>query len=520
MLRSAHLLPRLAPLLLLLASVLFWFRLGEAPLHLWDEARLGVNALWVAHTGDWLILRADPGTDDPPARIIAAWQPPAPGAATGPGLVRRGIAAPDVWNTKPPLVPWLQALCLWLFDNPLLAIRLPAAGAGWLTVVVLYVFGWRVLRQPGVGVVAALVLATTPAFLGVHVSRTGDFDAPLVLFMTVGALSFWTYLQTRRTLCLGLAGAGLALALLTKCSAALLPLPALGLYVLAHRAYRPVLRDARLWLALGLALVPLLVFYAVRERAAPGYLGATWFNDWAGRATQDVSETGNPWWVYLQNLFTIDLSLWAPTGLALIGAGLWLGRRMGKAERFAWWYVAGMLVVLSAAGTRLFWYSAPVFPLLALALALRLTDVGSRLPRQRWVQLGGAAVVALLLSAQTVMLWRRELLAPPKPDAAGIVMRDGLTRLRAIAWPASRVVLLRDGFNSVLDFYLLALPPRPGLEILVRSGAPDSIHLLNPGTLVVGCSAPHYTALTRTFHVTPLSGLDAPWWAVRLASRK
>src|SRR5689334_17852103 len=94
----------------LAASIIFW-RLGEHPIYWWDEARIGLNSLeMVKH----------------------------------PGLIVRYNGAPELWNTKPPLVVWLNALSMSVFGINEWAIRLPAALAAVGTVFAVYHFTQKV----------------------------------------------------------------------------------------------------------------------------------------------------------------------------------------------------------------------------------------------------------------------------------------------------------------------------------------------------------------------------------------
>src|SRR6185295_17365300 len=106
----------------LLAAAVIFYRLGQHPVYWWDEARVALNSLEMLNH---------------------------------PGLVVRYDGAPELWNTKPPLAIWLNALSLTLFGVNEWALRLPAALAGIGTVLAVYNFTNR-LSGKFTGLLAAL----------------------------------------------------------------------------------------------------------------------------------------------------------------------------------------------------------------------------------------------------------------------------------------------------------------------------------------------------------------------------
>src|ERR1700722_19532584 len=81
------------------------------PIALWDESRLAVNALEMSQRGF--------------------------------GLVTTYGFQPDLWNTKPPLLIWLEAGSMHLFGASEWALRLPSLLAGLATLVLVLRFSLR-----------------------------------------------------------------------------------------------------------------------------------------------------------------------------------------------------------------------------------------------------------------------------------------------------------------------------------------------------------------------------------------
>lgn len=511
-------------LLIWLASApLFLYGLEKPPVGIWDEGRLGVSAAWILRTNDWLVMRADHAYDNLGPEPLRVWQRPAAVPAASPWLVPRSTAPPDVWNTKPPLMPWLQALSMRLLGANAWAMRLPAALSGWLTVGLLLVFGARVLGRPGVGVLAGLVLATMPLFNAEHVTRTGDYDALLTLCVTGYVLSAWAYLRNGRLSWLLAAALGLGLALLCKSAAACLPLPALAAYALVDERRRAILlRRWPTWAALAAAGLPLAAFYLLREQAAPGYAAASWYNDWAGRFGSHLTPGYRPWWSYLQYWFYPGLSLWSPVLLASVVV---VARQRGLPGylRFLTWQIAGTLVLLMLARNRAHWYAAPLLPLLALLIA-GLLIAWREVWAGRWPWFGRVwlvGVVALVVAEAGVLLRFHERRVPALNRSSYLAYQAALPQIARAPLPHPQLVVLRDEFNSALDFVLLTLPASyQPLQLTMQPRHPAALQALHAGQQVLGTWPQDREWLAARFELVPLVALAEPAWCVRLEPRK
>ena len=87
--------------------ILQFYHLNELPIIQWDESRLAVNAAEMYHSGNFLSTTYE--------------------------------YKPDYYNTKPPLMIWLQVLSASVFGMNELAIRFPSAVAG-LFCILFYAF--------------------------------------------------------------------------------------------------------------------------------------------------------------------------------------------------------------------------------------------------------------------------------------------------------------------------------------------------------------------------------------------
>ena len=93
-------------------------RLGSLPLREWDESRQAASAYEMYESGNYLVATFD--------------------------------HKPDLWNTKPPLLLWLQVLSMKICGVGVTAVRLPSALAMFLSSLALFWFCVK-LKRPLAG---------------------------------------------------------------------------------------------------------------------------------------------------------------------------------------------------------------------------------------------------------------------------------------------------------------------------------------------------------------------------------
>ncbi|WP_162994053.1 ArnT family glycosyltransferase [Halalkalicoccus subterraneus] len=174
-----------------IGAYVFVYTVGYHPLIRWDEA-IYANVAWqMVETGNWLIPQL-------------YFHPQQPGIELQPFL------------EKPPLVFWLQAISIKLFNDTRFAIRLPVATLAILSGMLTYWFG-KQLSDRKSGLVATTIIFTSPLIvIGSHGGRTGSTDVPLLFFGTLFVYLTWTTLTNRRSERLPLIGIAAGLALLSK----------------------------------------------------------------------------------------------------------------------------------------------------------------------------------------------------------------------------------------------------------------------------------------------------------------
>ena len=369
--------------ILLVSAAFLFFDRTAMPIQLWDESRNIVNALELRTRGF--------------------------------SLVTTYGGAPDLWNTKPPLLIWLMAGSVALFGPETWALRLPSMIAALGTIALLFWFVRRTIGSRFTAALATALLVLSPAFFGEHSARTADYDALLLFFVTAYLCLVFLALQhdrPARTL-LALIGAAICCAFLTKSIAGLVPGVGVALYVaVAGRWRRLVATPGYLLMGLGV-IATLLLFLAVREWQGPGYLHAAWFNDVNGRFGSSLV-LAKPRWFYLDLLragFFAAAPLLVLAPIALLAAR----GAVRQVLLFSLCVITATLVVFTCAASKLDHYILPAVPFMAIAAAVtcQLAIAQAR------AVLGTNARYARLVAAALLLV----VIMPVAMGAAGAVAR-------------------------------------------------------------------------------------------------
>lgn len=461
-----------------LAGLLLVLDLGRNPIQFWDESRLAVNAAEMEQSGNWLVTQFQ--------------------------------GSPDLWNTKPPLLIWLQALSLKMLGYSEWAIRLPTMLATLGTVALLYWFLARVLRQPLGGLAAALVLVTSSGYLRLHVARTGDYDALLVFWQVLLWVAFYRCIENRQPRQLFWVALALTAAVFTKSAAGLLGVPALVLYALLRGRLGWLLRQPLLYALALPSLGSIVGFMLLREQASPGYWEAVLFNDLSGRflgtepsnpaVPNSIAQHIHPWDTYLNQITQSNFLPWI---YLLLPAGWFIWRsqqaEIRRAGLLAALFAGTWLTVISISAAKLEWYDAPLYPALALLVGLGLalglqTLVGYFAPRPSRVRQLLPALLLLLVCAFPYQATLTRLLDErhnaenlPSPVRLNAYVSQ---LLRANPWYRRIVPLYAGGYKAPLIWYQHAYKERD----IALSACSVSVLRTLPFETVVVLSDPTYRA--------------------------
>ncbi len=280
---------------------------------------------------------------------------------------------PDSWETKPPLLIWLQVFSFKLLGHTELAVRLPATLAALGSVLLIALFYKKVIRLPLAGALSALALVCSAGFIRPHVARTGDHDALMIYWMLAGLFTFLGYLhfQSRRRQMLVLFTTSLILGVMSKSIAALLFLPGYFLYALLSGRVLKILKDRDIYIAAMGFVAVVGSYYWTVEYYYPGYLELVWNNELLPRylnaAKDQTYHVPDNRWIYIKLLVSRHFSYFIFL-LPLSGWFLYRAKTYPLLGRFSLLLavVAISFLFIISMGTFNSWYDAPVIPLLAM----------------------------------------------------------------------------------------------------------------------------------------------------------
>lgn len=476
-------------LLLPVAYLSFFYRLGSSPVLLWDESRLGLSALEMLNDGDWLVTKF--------------------------------MGQPDLWSPKPPLLIWIQAGLFWAFGANEITLRLPSALAALATTGLLAWFGVRVLKSPLTGLLSALVLLTTSGYVDYHITRNGDYDALLVFFTTWYCLSFYRYLEGSQRRYLWHTGLGIVLAVLTKSVAGLMFLPALLLYTILCGQLLALLRRREVYLLVAGVLSTVALYYGAREYVAPGYWKGVYDAELGGRLLQDLSHSGGtPWTWYLDQLLNDELLPWLyvfPLGfVALLHPAAPSSSR--RLLLLLVLLAGSFIAIISSAATKYYWYEAPIYPFCALLAGAGLAFGAELLLRRLRDGLRPWVLLALLFGIFALpikLIWDESFRPTPEPDL--FFGRHIRHQAQAANPPYSYTLLSGILYNSSMEFYRLATLRNTWHE--VRSLYPGQQHTLRPGETVVICNPTMQASFDSLYTATEVF-VEAPCATLLITGRK
>ena len=324
-------------LLLLIYFPIFGF-LDVLPIRIWDESRLALNAVEMSFNNNFIVTYFE--------------------------------GKPDMWNTKPPLLIWIQVIFIKMFGYSEVSIRLPSALAAFFSCSLIFYMNTKYIKNSVFAFITAFIILTSIGFIGIHSSRTGDYDSLLSFFTTTSALAFFVFLESKQNKYLYLFFSLLALGVLTKSITGLFFLPGLFLYTLFTKNVLKVLSNKHFYLGIIIFLSVTLSYYFIRESQNSGYLLAVWNNELGGRFSNVLENNNHGFWYYYDNLLSERYAYW----FLLIPIGITVGFlseniRIKRMTIFSTLLVVSFILVISSAKTKLEWYDIPLYPFLAILSA-------------------------------------------------------------------------------------------------------------------------------------------------------
>lgn len=362
-------------LTLIVCCIPLFARLGDPPIYMWDEATYANNSLDMYLSGDPIVVRME--------------------------------GQPDLYNTKPPFVLWMQSISLHIFGWNEWAIRFPSAVFAMLTVLLLLWFSLVLFQSIIAGVFSILTLVCANGYVTIHVTRSGDLDATLVFWITLYVLIFLKFLlkPAQSGLHIWLVALGLTGAFFTKGIAGWFFLPLLIIVALLNGSLLKLLRLKESYLAAVTILCLSGSYYCLRETMAPGYWGQVYSSELMRFNNAVMSWHVQPFDFYLMNMlhgrFTPFLFI---LPLSLLTFFFEKEKMIRHCMLYLWVLVVGYFLLISYPHDKLEWYDAPLYPLLSLMIGLFIKSSLESLNRFRFIHERFSLRIAIIITV-LVSLW-------------------------------------------------------------------------------------------------------------------
>jgi 4-amino-4-deoxy-L-arabinose transferase-like glycosyltransferase len=320
---------------LFIGSLVLWLMfLGNSPLRDWDEGTYAIVAREIYRTGNWLYptLQGEP------------------------------------FLLKPPLMQWLIALSYHVGGIQEFTTRFPGAVLTALSVPLLYLLGRLLFLESLPALFTALVYLTMLPV--VRHGRLAMLDGMTVFFFL---LLLYCLLKSRQNPRYAL-GIGFCLGLITLTKGVIvLLLGAIACLFLIANGQLGLLTSPYLWIGMVFGNGPAIAWYFAQwQHYGNTFLQVYFQSQSFDRLGKAVEGHSGPPWYYLMELIKYGFP-W----LLFLPGGLDLSRKNFRTPWGSLILIAtiGYFGTISVMSTKLPWYIFPVYPFLALAVGVKLSDI-------------------------------------------------------------------------------------------------------------------------------------------------
>ena len=310
------------------------------------------------------------------------------------------------WLEKPPLLFWIEAASFTFFGVHEWSARLPVATLALLTLLALALLMFGVVGSRA-AVFTVLVLSTSALFF--VFARAASTDMPLVATLTMAVICGFQADRSGSPWWGAGAGLGLGLAVLAKGPVALV------LFFGIFAAYFLIVQKwGWSWLQAGLGMALFLIsatpwYWLVWRENGYDFVATFWINHHLARFVTDVHHHSQPLW-YFPVILVVGFFPW----ICFLGSALWrvwlqrreLAQDSNSLRLVLWLWVLVPLVFFSLSQSKLGGYILPVFPPLAMIVALEWDSyVGGDVVAHRAMSGQFRVLGALMSLLVAVLLW-------------------------------------------------------------------------------------------------------------------
>ncbi len=334
----------LLSILFILVVIPVFGYLNYLPIRLWDESRIAINAMEMYWNNNFIVTHY--------------------------------MGKADLWNTKPPMLIWLQVTSMHLFGLNEFALRLPSAIANFFILVLIIIFSEKYLKNIWIAPLWVLVFISSQGLVNIHSSRTADYDTLLSFVNFVYLISFYLYIENKNKRYLYYTFVFITLSFLTKGIAGLMFLPSLLLYILYKKEFFNILKNKHFYIGILMFLFIGIGYYLIRELNSSGYIKAVFSNEVGGRFMQVTENHNESFWFYFNDLINnrfINLYLFIPFGIII--AFFTKNKSIKQFSIFLLFSIIPFLLIISIAKTKLAWYNMPTRSLLSFFVAFSLYSI-------------------------------------------------------------------------------------------------------------------------------------------------
>jgi 4-amino-4-deoxy-L-arabinose transferase-like glycosyltransferase len=430
--------------------VVSWFsflnHLESEPMHLWDESSYALNAQEMVETGN-------------PIEVFL-------------------FGKPDFYNSKPPFAIWCMAVSIQVLGFNELGVRLPSALFGLAAVLGLFWIGYKVFKNEWLALSAPLVLASSTGFIGEHITRTGDTDGILAFWILMQSCCIFLYSQSqepsKQNRYLLVAWIMFSLGCLTKGIAGCIALPGLLAWLGYQKKVGSLFRSKTFYLGVFIFSVSVPGYYLLREVLNPGYLAAVFNFEVGGRLAQQeyLNPEYRPFYYFYQSMLDEGrLATWIyllPAAILFI-----LFSPNGPKQKLGLFLVfalVGVSFTLGLSKTKLFWYDAPLYPLIAGVIGIAVALMLERSPK---IYLSSFLVIFVFPYSIVVM---KNIYPEVRTHFPAF-----LSELRLNGQPSDSLLIINADPNFPLHFYVKQDEMNGYYSKLVH----PNDEILKPGNLII-----------------------------------
>ena len=333
----------------ILCYLVFFNHIGDYSLRMWDESRIGVNTLEMLKNNNFLVTYFK-GT-------------------------------PDLWNTKPPLFIWITVIFFKLFGVSELTLRLPSAIAASTVVLLIYFFSKLILRDRWAGLLGSLIIISSMGFSDIHIGRSGDYDALLTLWVFLGSIFTFYYIELKRNKDLYLSAIFWCLAVLTKGVAGLFMIPGILLYIIVKGKLKEIVRNKTFWMIFIFYILIIFGYYFSRNIINPGYLSAVWREDLFGRFGKAIGAVNNEFLYYWNWMKDFRFQKWIYLlPFSFISYFIVKNKTYKNFIIYFFLLTVSYFLIISYSETKQIWYDAQLYPLSSILVAILLISLIKKFP--------------------------------------------------------------------------------------------------------------------------------------------